>query len=75
VRSTVKWFNNQKGIGFILGDDKIKEDILVHHSAILDPKKGFKTLIKDEIVEFDLVKTKFGYRAKNVITIDVSSMQ
>lgn len=75
MRSTVKWFNNQKGIGFILGDDKIKEDILVHHSAILEPKEGFKTLIKDEIVEFDLVKTKFGYRAKNVITIDVSSMQ
>lgn len=68
MRSTVKWFNNQKGIGFILGDENIKEDILVHYSAILEPKTGFKTLIKDEVVEFDLVKTKFGYRAKNVVS-------
>lgn len=68
MRSIVKWFNNQKGIGFILGDENIKEDILVHYSAILEPKIGFKTLIKDEVVEFDLVKTKFGYRAKNVVS-------
>ena len=70
MRSTVKWFNNQKGLGFILGDKNTKEDILVHYSAILEPKEGFKSLIKDEVVEFDLVKTKFGYRAKNVIVID-----
>ena len=69
MRSTVKWFNNQKGLGFIVGTENIEEDILVHYSAILEPKKGFKSLIKDEMVEFDLVKTKFGYRAKNVVAI------
>lgn len=69
MKSTVKWFNNQKGIGFILGNKDIKEDILVHYSAILDSKEAFKSLIKDEIVEFDLVKTKFGYRAKNVVSL------
>lgn len=69
MRSTVKWFNNQKGLGFIAGTENIEEDILVHYSAILEPKEGFKSLIKDEMVEFDLVKTKFGYRAKNVVAI------
>jgi cold shock CspA family protein len=69
MKSIVKWFNNQKGIGFILGNEDIKEDILVHYSAILQQKEGFKSLIKDEVVEFDLVKTKFGYRAKNVVSL------
>ena len=69
MKSIVKWFNNQKGIGFILGNEEIKEDILVHYSAILQQKEGFKSLIKDEVVEFDLVKTKFGYRAKNVVSL------
>ena len=69
MRSIVKWFNNQKGFGFILGNENIENDILVHYSAIIDQKEGFKSLIKDELVEFDLVKTKHGYRAKNVITI------
>ena len=72
MKSIVKWFNNQKGIGFILGTEEVQEDILVHYSAILQPKEGFKSLIKDEIVEFDLVKTKFGYRAKNVISVKES---
>ena len=69
MKSVVKWFNNQKGIGFILGTEEVQEDILVHYSAILQPKEGFKSLIKDEIVEFDVVKTKYGYRAKNVVTV------
>ena len=69
MKSIVKWFNNQKGFGFIVGNEDIKEDILVHYSAILQQKEGFKSLIKDEVVEFDLVKTKFGYRAKNVVSL------
>lgn len=69
MKSIVKWFNNQKGFGFIVGTEETKEDILVHYSAILDSKEAFKSLIKDEIVEFDLVKTKFGYRAKNVVSL------
>lgn len=69
MKSIVKWFNNQKGFGFIVGTEETKEDILVHYSAILQQKEGFKSLIKDEVVEFDLVKTKFGYRAKNVVSL------
>lgn len=69
MQSVVKWFNNQKGFGFILGTEETQEDILVHYSAILQPKEGFKSLIKDEVVVFDLVKTKHGFRAKNVVTI------
>jgi CspA family cold shock protein len=69
MKSIIKWFNNQKGFGFIVGTEEIKEDILVHYSAILQQKEGFKSLIKDEPVEFDLVKTKFGYRAKNVVSL------
>lgn len=69
MKSIVKWFNNQKGFGFIVGTEETKEDILVHYSSILQQKEGFKSLIKDELVEFDLVKTKFGYRAKNVVSL------
>lgn len=69
MKSIVKWFNNQKGFGFIVGTEGTKEDILVHYSAILQQEEGFKSLIKDEPVEFDLVKTKFGYRAKNVVSL------
>ena len=47
----VKWFNNEKGYGFI--DFKENEDIFVHYSAIeLD---GYKTLSEDQLVEFKLV--------------------
>ena len=69
MKSIVKWFNNQKGFGFIVGTEETKEDILVHYSSIIQHKEGFKSLIKDEPVEFDLVKTKFGYRAKNVVSL------
>ena len=69
MKSIVKWFNNQKGFGFIVGTEETKEDILVHYSSNLQQKEGIKSLIKDEPVEFDLVKTKFGYRAKNVVSL------
>lgn len=61
----VKWFNDEKGFGFI--EYKENKDIFVHYSTIRD--KGYKTLIKGEIVEFELVKTKDGYKAKNVVSI------
>lgn len=58
----VKWFNNEKGYGFI--DFKENEDIFVHYSAIeLD---GYKTLSEDQLVEFKLVETSKGYQAINV---------
>lgn len=62
----VKWFNNEKGYGFINHNGK---DIYVHYSSIIDKEKGFKNLISGEKVIFDIVKTTFGLRAKNVRSI------
>ena len=58
----VKWFNNEKGYGFI--DYAEDEDIFVHYSAIkLD---GYKTLSEGQRVEFDLVETPKELKAINV---------
>lgn len=64
MESKVKWFNDEKGFGFI--EYKDNQDIFVHYSTIRD--KGHKTLVQGEIVEFELVKTDKGYKAKNVIS-------
>jgi len=65
VRGKVKWFNNDKGFGFIEHSDE--EDIFVHYSAILS--SGYKTLVEGQYVEFELVRTDKGLQAKNVIEI------
>ena len=58
----VKWFNNEKGYGFI--EFKENEDIFVHYSAIeID---GYKTLSEGQLVEFKLVETSKGYQAIKV---------
>ena len=62
MKSTVKWFNDEKGFGFI--DYKMGEDIFVHYSTI--KSDGYKTLSEGQNVEFDLVSTDKGYQAKNV---------
>ncbi len=58
----VKWFNNEKGYGFIEYNDK--EDIFVHYSAI--EADGYKTLSENQYVDFTLVETSKGYQAINV---------
>lgn len=66
LRSRVKWFKDEKGYGFIKYTDK--EDIFVHYSSIkLD---GYKTLKKDDEVEFDLIETAKGYQAINTRKIE-----
>jgi len=65
LRGKVKWFNNDKGFGFIEYNDK--EDIFVHYSSILS--EGFKTLVEGQYVEFELVQTDKGLQAKNVVEI------
>ncbi len=65
MKGKVKWFNNDKGFGFIEYSDQ--EDIFVHYSAILS--QGFKTLVEGQYVEFDLVRTDKGLQAKNVVEI------
>ena len=63
----VKWFNNEKGYGFI--DYITGEDIFVHYSAI--KQDGYKTLSEGQRVEFDLIETPKGLQAINVTaTID-----
>ena len=61
----VKWFNNEKGYGFI--EFKENEDIFVHYSAI--EIEGYKTLSEGQIVEFDLIETAKGLQAINVLTV------
>lgn len=59
----VKWFNNEKGYGFI--EYKDMEDIFVHYSAII--KNGYKTLTEGAHVNFNLVETSKGLQAVDVI--------
>lgn len=58
----IKWFNNEKGYGFIEGDKN--EDIFVHYSAI--KQEGYKSLSEGQIVEYQLVETEKGLQAINV---------
>lgn len=66
MRGKVKWFNNEKGYGFIETSESC-EDIFVHYSTILS--EGFKTLVEGQYVEFELVRTDKGLQAKNVVEI------
>ena len=59
----VKWFNDQKGFGFITPDDG-SNDLFVHHSAIM--AEGFKTLAENQPVEFEMQQSEKGPRAANV---------
>ena len=62
MRGRVKWFNNEKGYGFI--EYKENEDIFVHYSAI--KQDGYKSLSEGQLVEFNLLETTKGYQALNV---------
>ena len=63
---TVKWFNDQKGFGFITPDDGSK-DCFVHHSAI--QAQGFKTLSEGDKVEFEITQGQKGPAAENVVKV------
>ena len=60
---TVKWFNGEKGFGFITPENGEK-DCFVHHTAI--EGTGFKSLNEGEKVEFDMVQGQKGPAAENV---------
>ena len=62
AKGTVKWFNDQKGYGFIAVENG--KDVFVHHSAILGD--GFKTLKEGESVEFEITRGPKGEQATNV---------
>lgn len=65
MKGIVKWFNNEKGYGFIQYTDE--EDIFVHYSAI--NQDGYKTLTEGQLVEFQLVETSKGLQALNVMVV------
>lgn len=59
----VKWFNDQKGYGFISPENGGK-DVLVHHSVI--DCEGFRTLAENEVVEYDAEESPKGMKATRV---------
>jgi CspA family cold shock protein len=60
---TVKWFNDEKGFGFITPEGGAK-DCFVHHTAI--QADGFKSLSEGDRVEFDMIEEPKGPKAQNV---------
>lgn len=65
ARGIVKWFNDQRGYGFISAEDT--NEVFVHHSAI--EGRGFRTLHEGEQVEFELRSSERGAEAAHVTKI------
>ena len=65
MQGTVKWFNADKGYGFIESNEG--GDVFVHFSAIQG--EGFKTLEEGQSVEFDVVEGNRGPQAANVVRL------
>ena len=65
AKGTVKWFNTQKGYGFITKDDG--DDVFVHYSAI--ESEGFKNLEEGQAVNFEIQDGNKGPQASNVTLV------
>jgi CspA family cold shock protein len=63
VKGKVKWFNNQKGYGFITREDG-SGDVFVHYSAMKGD--GYKSLAEGDTVQFEIVESDKGPKAANV---------
>lgn len=64
-KGTVKWFNNQKGYGFI--SDEAGNDVFVHYTGL--NMEGFKTVEEGQEVEFDVIDGAKGPQAVNVVKL------
>jgi len=62
---TVKWFNNEKGYGFISRNSG--DDVFVHHTAIQG--SGFKSLNEGDSIEFEMTQGPKGLQAQNVVKL------
>lgn len=67
MKGTVVQFSSAKGYGFISPDDKSK-DVFVHFSAIL--MDGYRRLVVDQVVEFDVIASDKGPQAANVQVVE-----
>ena len=66
VQGTVKWFNGDKGYGFISREDG--DDLFVHYSEI--QSDGFRSLSEGDRVEFEITQGKKGLQASSVIVVN-----
>jgi len=66
MQGTVKWFNSQKGYGFITPEEG--KDVFVHFTAITNVE-GYKTLEENQKVEFEVVDGPKGPQAANVVKL------
>ena len=64
-QGTVKWFNNEKGFGFISRENG--PDVFVHHTAIL--AEGYRSLNEGDRVSFEVVQGQKGLQARNVVRL------
>lgn len=66
MRGIVRWFDDEKGYGFI--ENQYEESIFVHYSSIIS--NGYKTLFKGQFVSFKLLDKDKGLKAVNVVVDD-----
>jgi len=71
-KGRVKWFNNEKGYGFIEIGAEVSEDVFVHYSAI--EQDGYKSLNEGDVVEFTLIQTAKGNQAINVKEVKLTTV-
>lgn len=71
-KGRVKWFNNEKGYGFIEIGAGVGEDVFVHYSAI--EQEGYKSLKEGDVVEFTLIDTSKGKQAIDLKQVKLTTV-